>query len=84
MTACVNEAALLTALSEGRIAGAAIDVTAEEPLPPSSPLWGAPNVLITPHTAGETRRYEDNVLDILQDNLERLWRNEGPLRNQIL
>lgn len=82
--ACVNEAALLTALSEGRIAGAGIDVTAEEPLPPSSPLWSAPNVLITPHTAGETRRYEDNVLDILQENLERLWRNESILRNQIL
>lgn len=82
--ACVDELALIAALSEGRIAGAGIDVTVEEPLPPSSPLWTAPNVLITPHTAGETRRYEDNVLDILQENLERLWRNEGTLRNQII
>jgi phosphoglycerate dehydrogenase-like enzyme len=42
------------------------------------------NVFITPHTAGETRRYEDNVLDILLDNLHRLWRGEAMLRNQIV
>jgi phosphoglycerate dehydrogenase-like enzyme len=81
---CVDEAALAAAMAEGRIAGAAIDVTAEEPLAAGSPLWGLPNVLITPHTAGETRRYEDNVLDILQDNLERLWRGETSLRNQVV
>jgi phosphoglycerate dehydrogenase-like enzyme len=43
-----------------------------------------PNVLITPHTAGETRRYEDNVLDLLMENLERLWRRETTLRNQVV
>jgi phosphoglycerate dehydrogenase-like enzyme len=42
------------------------------------------NVFITPHTAGETRRYEDNVLDILQENLDLLWRGETALRNQIV
>jgi phosphoglycerate dehydrogenase-like enzyme len=42
------------------------------------------NVFITPHTAGETRKYEDNVLDILGDNLDRLWRGEKELRNQIV
>ncbi|MFA5028226.1 MAG: NAD(P)-dependent oxidoreductase, partial [Candidatus Methylomirabilota bacterium] len=67
-----------------RIAGAAIDVTQEEPLAPESPLWGMENVLITPHTAGETRCYEDNVLDILMENLERLWRGESALRNQVV
>jgi phosphoglycerate dehydrogenase-like enzyme len=41
-------------------------------------------VLITPHTAGETRRYEDNVLAILLDNLDRLWRGEASLRNQVV
>jgi phosphoglycerate dehydrogenase-like enzyme len=82
--ACVDEAALAAALAGGRIAGAAIDVTAEEPLPASSPLWGLPTVLITPHTAGETRRYEDNVIDILEDNLQRLWRGEASLRNQVV
>jgi len=81
---CVDEAALAKALTEGRIAGAAIDVAVEEPLMPASPLWTLENALITPHTAGETRRYEDNVLDILLDNLDRLWRGDAALRNQIL
>lgn len=80
----VNEAALIDAMRAGRIAGAAIDVTPEDPLPASSPLWDLPNTFITPHTGGETRRYEDNVLDILEDNLQRLWRGEASLRNQIL
>jgi phosphoglycerate dehydrogenase-like enzyme len=80
----VDEAALVEALAARRIAGAAIDVTAEEPLPPNSPLWGMANVLITPHTAGETRRYEDNVIEILRDNLGRLWRGEQRLRNEVL
>jgi phosphoglycerate dehydrogenase-like enzyme len=43
-----------------------------------------PNVFITPHTAGETRAYEDNVLDILMENLERLWKGNQVLRNQVL
>jgi phosphoglycerate dehydrogenase-like enzyme len=81
---CVDETALAKALSEGRIAGAAIDVAVEEPLPPASPLWDIESALITPHTAGETRRYEDNVLDILEDNLNRLWQGDAALRNQIL
>jgi phosphoglycerate dehydrogenase-like enzyme len=80
----VHEAALVEALAARRIAGAGIDVTAEEPLPPSSPLWDMPNVLITPHTAGETRRYEDNVIEILRDNLERLWRGDERLRNDVV
>jgi phosphoglycerate dehydrogenase-like enzyme len=80
----VDEAALIEALARHRIAGAGIDVTAEEPLAPSSPLWAMPHVLITPHTAGETRRYEDNVIEILRDNLGRLWRGERQLRNQIV
>lgn len=80
----VDEEALIDALNAGRIAAAGIDVTREEPLPEKSPLWSMPNVLLTPHTAGETRRYEDNVLDILMENLERLWRGEAELRNQIV
>ena len=80
----VDEAAVIAALQSSRIAGAGFDVIYEEPLADDSPLWRLPNVLITPHTAGETRRYEDNVLDILMDNLERLWRSETTLRNQIV
>lgn len=80
----VDEAALIDALKENRIAGAGIDVTREEPLAQASPLWDLPNALVTPHTAGETRAYEDNVLDILLENLDRLWRGETALKNQIV
>jgi phosphoglycerate dehydrogenase-like enzyme len=80
----VDEVALAAALAARRIAGAAIDVTTEEPLAVSAPLWGMEQVMITPHTAGETRRYEDNVIEILRDNLGRLWRGEDQLRNQVV
>ncbi len=80
----VDEDALIEALRNGRIAAAGIDVTREEPLPESSPLWSMSNVLLTPHTAGETRRYEDNVIDILMENLERLWRGETELCNEVV
>ena len=56
----------------------------EEPLPAASPLWAMENVLITPHTAGETCRYEDNVLAIMRENLARLWRGETELLNQVV
>ncbi len=82
--AVVDEAALVAALEGGRIAAAAIDCVREEPLPPTSALWGAKNLLVTPHTAGETQRYEDNVIDLLLENLERQWRGEARLRNGIL
>jgi len=80
----VDEPALVAALTERRIAGAGIDCAVEEPLPPSSPLWGFENAIITPHVAGETRRYEDNVIDLLLENLDRLWRGEETLRNQVV
>ncbi len=79
----VEEAALLEALDSGRLSAAALDVTVEEPLPAESPLWRHPRVFITPHTAGETRRYEDNVLDMLQENLRRLAAGEA-LLNQVV
>ncbi len=79
-----DEAALVSTMQQNRIWAAALDVTAEEPLPAASPLWSLPNVFITPHTAGETRAYEDNVLDILMENLGRLWKGETTLRNQVL
>ena len=79
-----DEAALIATMKAGSIWAAALDVTADEPLPAASPLWEMPNVFITPHTAGETRAYEDNVIDILMENLDRLWRDEKTLRNQVL
>jgi phosphoglycerate dehydrogenase-like enzyme len=81
---CVDELALINALQDQTIAGAAIDVTVEEPLAATSPLWDVSNVLITPHTAGETQKYEDAVLDILLENVNRLWRGEVNLRNEIV
>lgn len=82
--AVCDEAALVDALRAGRLGQAALDVTAEEPLPAASPLWTMPNVLITPHTAGETRAYEDNVLDLMEENLARLRRGEAALVNQVV
>ena len=81
---CVDQAALIDALRAGRIAGAALDCTDTEPLPADSPLWAMPNVFLTPHTGGETTRYESNVINILLDNLERLWRGETELQNQVI
>ncbi|MCW5774668.1 MAG: D-2-hydroxyacid dehydrogenase, partial [Rhodospirillaceae bacterium] len=81
---CVDEAAVLAALQGGRLGAAALDCVREEPLPANAPLWTAPNLLITPHTAGETRGYEDGVIDLLLENLQRLWDGEAALRNQIV
>jgi phosphoglycerate dehydrogenase-like enzyme len=81
---CVVEPALIEALQAGRIAGAALDCTDPEPPDASSPLWAMPNVFITPHTGGETRKYEANVIEILLENLDRMWRGETTLRNQIV
>lgn len=80
----VDEAALLAALTENRIAGAGLDCFHDEPLPESSPFWTLPQVVVTPHSAGETRAYEDNVVDILVENLGRLAKSETTLRNQIV
>ena len=80
----VDEPAIIAALQGGKIAGAALDVTADEPLPADSPLWAMPNVLITPHTGGETHMYEDNVLDFMMENIARLQRGEAALVNQIV
>jgi len=77
----VDEPALVEAMRSGAIAAAALDCAWEEPLPPGSPLWELPGVIVTPHSAGETQRYEDNVIDLLLENLQRLWRGEPELKN---
>ena len=81
---CVNEPDLAAALERGTIAGAGIDTAWEEPLAPDSALWDLENALITPHTAGETRKYEDNVVDILIENIRRLQRDDDALVNRII
>lgn len=80
----VDEPALIAALQNRKIAGAGIDVTIEEPLPASSPLWSMPHVIVTPHSAGETKRYEDRVIDLLIENVDRLGRGETTLVNGIV
>jgi D-2-hydroxyacid dehydrogenase (NADP+) len=80
----IDEPQLVAALQAGQIAGAGLDVTVDEPLPPDSPLWAMPQVLITPHSAGETGRYEANVIDLLEANLHLLWNGEKTLKNQVV
>jgi len=79
-----DELAVTAALSARMIAGAALDVTAEEPLSSDSPLWTMPHVIVTPHSAGETVRYEDRVIDLLIENVGRLQHGETTLANEIV
>jgi phosphoglycerate dehydrogenase-like enzyme len=67
----VNQAALTAALRDRRIAGAALDVFPEEPLPPENPLWKLPNVILTPHISGITPRYDERAVDLFAENLHR-------------
>jgi phosphoglycerate dehydrogenase-like enzyme len=78
----VDEQALVKALSSGQLAGAAIDVTEEEPLPSSSKLWTAPNLLITPHSTPRLEDREERSLEILLENIRR-YRADEPLLNQL-
>ncbi|MEZ4669660.1 MAG: D-2-hydroxyacid dehydrogenase [Anaerolineae bacterium] len=78
----VDEAALIRALDEKWIAGAALDVFDQEPLPATSPLWQMENVIISPHIAGLTSRYYEVVLDLFSTNLRRYIAGE-PLFNQV-
>jgi phosphoglycerate dehydrogenase-like enzyme len=74
----VDEAALIQALRDHKIGGAALDVFVEEPLPSSSPLWNFENVLITPHTAGLTEKQWERQYAVVAENLRR-YLNHQPL-----
>jgi len=78
----LDEAALVQALDTGALGGAALDVTATEPLPAESPLWKAPNLFITPHTSGVSDRLWDRQGTILIDLLER-WFGGRELFNRV-
>ncbi len=79
----VDQQALVSALESGRLRGAGLDVFAKEPLPPDSPLWAMPNVLVTPHVSAVTKGFWRREADLMLFNLERFlerapldqWRN---------
>jgi phosphoglycerate dehydrogenase-like enzyme len=78
----VDQPALIEALRAGRLAGAGLDVTVPEPLPPDNALWELPNVVITSHTSGATPRYWERGIEILAENVRR-YRADEPLLNLV-
>jgi phosphoglycerate dehydrogenase-like enzyme len=78
----VDEGALLRALRDGSIGGAVLDAFREEPLPASSPFYGLPNVILTPHTSWSTARVQGRSVEVFARNLERYVRGE-PLHNVV-
>ncbi|MGP4115192.1 D-2-hydroxyacid dehydrogenase [Streptomyces sp. 4N509B] len=78
----VVEDDLAAALREGRLAGAALDVFAAEPLPADSPLWDAPGLLVSPHMSGDTVGWRDDLAEQFCDNFDRWVANE-PLLNVV-
>ena len=79
----IDENALVDALTDGRLRGAALDVFAIEPLPADSPLWGLPNVVITPHAAWSTDRLSPRVAAVFAANLT-AYRGEGPCSSRVV
>jgi len=78
----VDETALVNCLRAGGLAGAALDVFQQEPLPSEHPFWGLPNLVLTPHISGYTSTYFDRMLAIFEDNLGRYVEGR-PLRNVV-
>jgi len=78
----IDEQALVSALQNGSISGAGLDVFEQEPLPADSPLWSMQNVMITAHYSGLTPNYDSRAFEILLDNLRRYQSNQ-PLRNVV-
>ena len=78
----LNHQALIQALKANKIAGAALDVYPQEPLPADSPLWKLPNVILTPHIAGNTPHYDERAVDLFAANLQRFLSGQS-LYNRI-
>ena len=75
----VDQDALIAALRSGHLGGAGLDVTTPEPLPADSPLWDAPNTIITAHTSGNTPKYGERALGLFGDILQRLREGREPI-----
>lgn len=80
--ATLDEAALIEALRSGQVGFAALDVFEVEPLPPDNPLWGMPNVLVSPHTSALSLEEDGRIVTAFLANLERFLAGE-PLRNRV-
>lgn len=78
----VDEKALLTAIRKGKLSGATLDVFREEPLPETSDLWAEPDVLVTPHVAGNFPEYIEQAARMFGENLA-LYARRAPLRNRV-
>lgn len=78
----VDEPALMEALKSGHLRGAIMDVFEQEPIPPDSPLWTTPNLIITPHIAGNTTDYHAKAAEVFEENLRRYTQRE-PLLNLV-
>jgi phosphoglycerate dehydrogenase-like enzyme len=75
----IDEPALVEALKAGKIAGAGLDVTEKEPLVADSPLWDAPNLILTPHRAGASQHRPRKIFEFFMQNLERYINGERPV-----
>jgi phosphoglycerate dehydrogenase-like enzyme len=73
----VDDEALVAALKDGRVGGAALDVFTREPLDPQSPYWDLPNVIITPHVSGAMEDYWTPLVALFSENLRRFERGEA-------
>ena len=78
----LDQQALITALKDGTLGGAALDVTDPEPLPEDSELWDLENVTVTPHISGTGTSYTERAFQVLEMNLER-WRDGERLVNVV-
>ena len=78
----IKEKELITALEAHEISGAGLDTFEEEPLPQNSKLWEMKNVIITPHSAGQSNKYFERITDVFIQNLE-LFIADKPLKNSV-
>lgn len=78
----VNEAAMIAALQSGQLGGAYLDVVSQEPLPPESPLWDLPNVIISPHNSSIAAGNEGRTVEFFLTNL-RAWAKGEPMVNEV-
>jgi phosphoglycerate dehydrogenase-like enzyme len=80
--ALVDDAALVRALKEGWIAGAGLDATRLEPLPPTDPYWDCPNLILTCHSAGFSPQRQQRLIGLLAENVRR-YTSGLPLMNVV-